>query len=277
MVYIPDFQGGQLGPLGGSTGPYDCTAWAEAYAIEYHTLGQRKTTGRKVRLLSNEPIPDKDSPGLNLAQVDAVGTDHFGTNLDVRYAYDFDEWYDRQAEGQGSQLQGYYAAIADSRFDAGNGFRRNHDMFVVPGLIVMDPLANGRYTGCYKFHGEAYPKTLLKEFAGQLVIGTLSTGAPIRLGFGKVYTAFTKDNLALWRASVHTSTGYFFVYKIVNGVIAPQPGGRITQRTGGFSATCTPPRLYRWPSLGRSVSLVQLTSGSRKGQFIDSKFAKVVG
>lgn len=75
-----------------------------------------------------------------------------------------------------------------------------------------------------------------------------------------------------WSASVHTSTGLFFVYTVTNGVIV----GRSTAKTGGFSATCSAPRVLRWPALHRSVNVVRLTSGARKGQYIDAKFAHEV-
>ena len=54
---------------GGPTGPFDCTAWSAAFAIDRATLGGVKVTGRQVRLASSEPIPSPSSPGLNLQQV----------------------------------------------------------------------------------------------------------------------------------------------------------------------------------------------------------------
>ena len=67
VVYRPKFAN-QIRD-GGPTGPYDCTAWSCAFAIDRATLGGVKVTGRQLRLASNEPRPDPASPGLNLTQV----------------------------------------------------------------------------------------------------------------------------------------------------------------------------------------------------------------
>lgn len=53
-------------------GPKNCTAYATARAINAATLGGLVVTGRQVRALSSEPVPDPASPGLNLAQAVAV-------------------------------------------------------------------------------------------------------------------------------------------------------------------------------------------------------------
>lgn len=53
-------------------GKYNCTAYAAARAIDAATLGGLKVTGATVRALSNEPIPNPRSPGLNIGQVVVV-------------------------------------------------------------------------------------------------------------------------------------------------------------------------------------------------------------
>jgi len=55
-------------PYGGK----NCTAYALARAINAATLGGLIVSGRQVRALSSEPVPDPASPGLNLAQAVAV-------------------------------------------------------------------------------------------------------------------------------------------------------------------------------------------------------------
>lgn len=67
-IYKPKHQR-QLAPGTGPTGKYDCSAYSAAMAIDRATLGGTLVTGKQVRLASNEPIPDPDSPGLNLPQV----------------------------------------------------------------------------------------------------------------------------------------------------------------------------------------------------------------
>ena len=61
---------------GGATGPDDCTAWAASRVIGASTCGHIVPSGRTIRLLSDEPKPDENSPGLNLVQVANVAIEH---------------------------------------------------------------------------------------------------------------------------------------------------------------------------------------------------------
>lgn len=70
MTYTPDIRAYQQLLYGGPTGPYDCTAWSGAILVDAHTQGAIKTTGRAIRLNTDEAVPDGSSPGLNLPQVD---------------------------------------------------------------------------------------------------------------------------------------------------------------------------------------------------------------
>ncbi len=177
--------------------------------------------------------------------------------------------------GRSAILQGGYAPIADSRFDAGRGFRGNHSVLVMPGFIVEDPLADGRYGQAYKYKGEAYPQSLMRIFAGRL---QLDPNVDKLLGDGLCYAAFTRDNEPNFHVNVRA--GDYGVYRIgADGYITP--AGARTAHTGGFSATSTAPRLYRWRG-HTSQSLVRVLSGSHgdaalgsgKGQYIRSTWAK---
>lgn len=70
MTYTPDIREYQQLSYGSPTGPFDCTAEQSAVLVDAHTNGVVKTTGRAVRLHTDEPVPDPKSPGLNLPQVD---------------------------------------------------------------------------------------------------------------------------------------------------------------------------------------------------------------
>ncbi len=83
MTYLPHVLDYQQLPLGGPTGKYDCTAWMAAWLTDAHTSGATKITGRQVRLASNEPVPDPDSPGLNLGQVDTATRKLTGGKVDL--------------------------------------------------------------------------------------------------------------------------------------------------------------------------------------------------
>ncbi len=264
MTYLPLYRG-QLSS-GDPYGGVNCTAWTASYAIDFATSGGLQPTGTTIRKLSNEPRPDPDSPGLNLAQVDRVGTTRFGVDTDVRYRYPWSEFVARINAGEGAHLQVWYGPIADSPFDGGRGFRSNHDLFVPPGWGVYDPLADGRAPGVYRFRGDKYPLTLLRTAAGKLNIGGEMYRA---LGAGLVYAGFVTQTPIAWHVSIRAGT--YGVYTVVNGAITP--GGARTATTGGFSANCTAPRLYPWAG-HTSQSLVLLTSGSHKGQYVRSTWAR---
>jgi hypothetical protein len=50
----------------------NCTAYAASMCIDDFTHGAAHMTGARVRALSDEPVPDPHSPGLNIPQVCAV-------------------------------------------------------------------------------------------------------------------------------------------------------------------------------------------------------------
>lgn len=105
-----------------------------------------------------------------------------------------------------------------------------------------------------------------------------------------LFAGVTKQRAALptgvWKASVqrdaddvglHRFGRYFVKGGVVTGSQVPVP------RTGGFSAACTPPAIYRWPG-HTSQRLVRLLTGSRgdeklgrgNGWYIRSAYAERV-
>lgn len=272
MTYVVDFwdQVRQL-DNGDPYGKYDCTAWSTAGAIAHATQGKTLTTGTYVRKHSSEPVPDPQSPGLNLMQV-AVVAKTLGVYLDVRIgsrAVTFAEYEKRRLDDEGCIAQVSYGPIADSKYDAGGGFRGAHAIF--ENRHTYEPLADGRRAGIWRFDGRLYERSLMQRGAEQLVIGSLN-GKPLHPKPGTIWAAFTRDVTPDYRATV--PKGGFWVYQL-------DSAGRILrhdwQTTGGFSATCTPPEWHAWPHGPVALrSLVKLTSGSRKGYVIESKFAAEV-
>jgi hypothetical protein len=256
--YLPRFQA-QLGandPYGGLS----CTAYATAMQIDAATLGAKTPTGAQVRAQTGDY-----SGGLNLAQADAAAQ-HWGVDLDVRYRYPFASFIERvNLLQQPAQLQGGYTPIAQSQFDAGNGFKGNHDILVMPGDIVLDPLADGRYPDVYRYKGAAYPEDLLRRFAGYLNVGGKSLGA------GLVYAAFVVPAKP-WTATVRPITGATREYTRFF-VTAGRVTGHERRRTRGFQAECTKPTLVVTPSGDAKVSLVRITQGGYSGFWISSKWA----
>lgn len=264
-TYEPPF-GSQL-QSGGSTGPYDCTAWAASRAIAFATCGGKVPSGRTIRLLSSEPKPNPASPGLNLPQVAAVAQDDFGVHFDVHVGsrrVSFAEYERRRLAGQGCIIQLDYSPIASSRYDAGRGFTGGHAMFESHSTTI-DSLADGRASGVWRYDGTVYPRDLMRRAAGLLQVGG---GQTVPDGF--VWAAFTKDVVPYYRASV--PAGRVLLYEVTNGRIVR----RVSQNTGGFSAFASPPRSY--PDAaglpGDSYYLSRLTSGSRAGWYLSAKYVR---
>ena len=253
---------------GGATGPYDCTAWAARVVIATSTCGAKVPSGRTIRLQSSEPIPDPTSPGLNLNQVAAVARDHYGVYMDVHTGLrkvTWDEYERRRKAGQPAEIQVSYAPIADSKYDAGRGFRGGHAMAETTHATY-DSLADGRAAGVFKFNGMLYTRELMKQAAGKLVIGQTRTG-PRLVGYGYVWAAFGRDVVPSFR--VRVPAGPVLVYSLMAGKVVD----RRTATTAGFTASCSPPRSYPWPAKSRTVTLVKVTGGSHAGWYISAKYA----
>jgi hypothetical protein len=267
MAFCPNYEvspGFQL-QSGGATGPYDCTAWAARTLIATATCGAKVVSGRTIRLRSSEPIPDMSSPGLNLPQVAAVASRYYGVYMDLQIGSQrvtFAEYERRRKAGQPTIIQVGYAPIAASKYNAGRGFRGNHAIAETTHATY-DPLADGRAAGVFRHNGTVYDRNIIKTAAGMLDIGGR------RVGYGYVWAAFGRDVVPTYRVAL--SAQYFWTYKVdSNGRIT----GRTRSKTGGFSASCTAPGAYYWPFAGKYYRLVQLTSGSRKGQWIAASFAE---
>lgn len=249
-MILPTFQAQNPAISGYSLGWLSCTAFSAAMAAQFDRQAF-VCTGAQVRQRTGDT-----TGGLTLAQVDSALTLGWGVELSTVYRYPWADFAKRINAGQGAILQGWYGPIADSRFDAGRGFRGNHAIFVAPAWVGMDPLADGRYGEAYKYHGEAYPQSLLRAFAGQLNLG----GS--RLGDGYVYASFTRDNVHTYALSF--TGGSFWVYRVANGVIT----GRYAKKfSGPTSAPCLLPRLTPWPGQG-SRSLAYVTKGALEGEYV---------
>jgi hypothetical protein len=274
--YVPHFQPQNPALSGDRWGWFDCTAFSAGMAGDYHTCGATRLTGGRVRAESNEATPNPASPGLDLAQIDAVLNRH-GIDLDVQYAYPWAAFASRINQGQGAILQILYAPLNGTHYDADPQFHGNHAIFVPPGWAAMDPLADGRRSGIYKYGGEAYPQSLLRTAAGRLVT-QVKNGVPQHLGDGLVYAAFTRDNTSntRWYANIRPAPGgrrSFWRYWI-------DSTGRVTHRTpwatGGFQNPCSAPSYKPWGA--GKAHLVQITApaSSYNGWWVDAAFAREV-
>ena len=254
-MLLPTFQAQNPAINGYPLGWLSCTAYSGAMAASFDRQLKMATTGEAVRRATGDT-----SGGLTLAQVDAALNRIANVNLSVYYRLPWATFAKFIDSGMGGILQGGYAPIADSRFDAGRGFRGNHAIFVPPNWAAMDPLADGRYGQAYKYANEPYPRELLKRFAGRLDVD----GQGHLLGYGYVYAAMTKDNVHTYRVRYG---GRFWVYTV-------GPDGRISGRTArhfsDFSTSaCTVPKSYAWPGhTNRTLVRVTNPKSSLNGQYL---------
>lgn len=254
MTYRPTFQPQNPALSGYSLGWLSCTAFSAAMAGDYDTLGAKRPTGEQVRMLTGDT-----TGGLNLGQVDAALLLGWDINLNTVYRLPWADFAAAINAGKAAILQGLYAPIADSRFDAGRGFRGNHAITVLPGWVVMDPLADGRATGVYRYHAEPYPEALLRSFAGQLNLGTT------RLGDGLVYASLTRDRAKTYQVTVRpiapAKVRRYTRHQVVNGIARMDL--REVRETAGFQLPCSAPKSYP-TNTGTRISLVQIhKAGSR--------------
>jgi len=169
-------------------GSFNCTAYAAGFAVDYTTFGDEAPTGALIRRLSSEPIPSPSSPGLNLDQVAKVARDRYDVALTIHRGIPVSDLIRAHENGAGAIWQISYAPIRTSRFSGSRDFSGGHAVFVPPGIDALDPLADGRRPGIYKYHGEKYDIDLLANAAGSLVIGT-KNGRPytVRMKYGPGY------------------------------------------------------------------------------------------
>lgn len=161
MNYVPPFQG-QLSS-GDPNGSKSCVAYSFAMAINAATAGAKHPTGAAVRAGTGD-----ENGGLELSQCVSVAQRGYGllptTGVFTRAVYE-----QRMATGTwAAVLIGGYRPIGASPYSGEPGGTFNHAVFELPGLVVMDPLADGRRAGIYRFHGEAYPLELVRQFAANL-------------------------------------------------------------------------------------------------------------
>jgi hypothetical protein len=180
---------------GSRYGGLNCNCAAAAMALDRHTVGQKRTTGARVRQLTGDT-----SGGTNLLQVNAALGRGWGVYLTVRQGASIASFDNELHDGHGAILQGASSATRGTKYQASPTFAGNHSWYVNEGrgwrrisgvwvptdYLVYDPLADGRRTGIAR-SPFWLPRRYLLEFARRLRVGS---GI---LGYGKVYAAFTRD------------------------------------------------------------------------------------
>lgn len=197
---------------GDKYGGYNCSAYCLAAGLK--VANNITTTGARVRALSNEPVPDPKSPGLNHEQLQNVAA-KFGVNLTVKYRVPWAEVLDISAAGHPMVLGVSYSAIRATPYTGQPTFYGNHELLLMPGHLVFDPLADGRRDGIYRGPG-VYPDNILRVGAGLLL---LRPG--VRLGAGLAYIAIFPNRIP---SPTAPDTGTGTVPRLVTS--APTPAER---------------------------------------------------
>lgn len=162
----------------------NCAAYVGGYSADYSTCGIKQPTGAYIRSLTNEPIPDPRSPGLDVYQVrDALAKIGVTVTPFLRATWaEVIGWWE---EGRYISLCGQYSVIQHTRFSGDPNFSGGHQIGVPKTLKAEDPLCDGRRSGIYKYAGEPYPVDLLRRFAGAFVVRSGGISQPIGLGYAQ--------------------------------------------------------------------------------------------
>lgn len=254
---------------------FNCVAADDAMFLDRATQGAIRTSGAHIRSVTGDT-----SGGLTLDQIRYVNRVFFSVDGDQHNKM---SWADFKTElkHRGAVLLIRYAPLVGTAHDCFRGnFSGNHGLYISEelaggGFSYVDSGADGRYPGCPNGY-QTITEALLRKCAAQLITGF--SGPALGDGFAQALFGPPDPTtpVAQWQASVHPTPPShktsFWQYTVKNGAIT----GRISRNTGGFSAACTQPVRYRWSSAKTTRVLVQLTSGSRKGQFIEKRYAKEI-
>jgi hypothetical protein len=142
----------------------NCTAFVAAMGAQFDS--GVKLTGTQIRKESDEPVPARFSPGLNLDQVGAVLKKH-GVSMGILRRVDFDDVDALRMAGHAIALQLNYSPIQHTVFSGDPKFEDGHIVLWLPNGDVFDPLDDGRRKGIAKAPVRI-PAAILRSAAGLL-------------------------------------------------------------------------------------------------------------
>jgi len=243
-------------------GPRGCVSHSGSYNLCAATNGAKSATGRQITTWTGDR-----SGGLELQQVDDALRVHEHFQIDT-VVCGWSEFEDRIDSGKEyATLIGGYGPFSDSRFAGQQNASFNHGISV-PGWAVMDPLADGRHAGVYRYKGEKYPKDLIHDFAAALMTGSG------RAGRNHVEASFfpVSAKPPAWQVTIQGTFAFYYLN-----------GNRIDHRGKAHTFAnaqvyrCTGPSLTRWANdhhtshgyVPRAVRLATITAGIYKGRSVN--------
>jgi hypothetical protein len=244
-------------------GPSSCVAYGYAYAISDATNGLIHPTGNQVRDWTGD-----HSGGLELDLCDAAVSNHLGLQFRTG-VFKRGEFYSLLAKGYGAVMLIGYSAIAPTKFDGSPGFTGNHGWYVPPTRKIMDPLADGRRAGVYRYRGEPYPSPIIDAAAAALTVGLPPHQR--RAGPDHFEASFIKleDPRPPIKFGVTVDPGKIAYYPANLTARTVANAGAVEAVTKGFDTTCTTPLRFRWVGHGAYLTLVRLTRNPHVGMWIN--------
>lgn len=92
-------------------GSRSCLAYSAATALDFHSLGELRPTGRQVREASDDPAASIGGIGLNLGNIDVAWRKLAGEALQYTYRGTWAQLKARRAEGRYILMTGRYSAF----------------------------------------------------------------------------------------------------------------------------------------------------------------------
>lgn len=263
MTYVPDprnYQ--QLHPVG-KYGGFNCTAEGAAFRVDAHTRGAIRTTGESVRAHSDEPIPDRTSPGLNLLQVDAAVRDITMGQVN----------FDTRVQGRSLSRAELKFRIRDDRFC---GLSVNRGIFVARGFLSG---FSGAHDVTLFVRDTDWDQPLLFDPLVPSITRVswdVAFDAAESLTGGYIYAQLTRDLTPDYHWVLHpvkpATIRAFYRFKVENGRVV----GMVKRWTRGTDVRCTPPRYYPGANGQKGRQLVQLVAPGqhRDGWYVNARYAE---
>jgi hypothetical protein len=258
MTYMPPFHG-QL-TSGDPLGSKSCVAYSFAMLIDAASFGADHPSGRQVREATGDT-----SGGLELAQCAAVAKGDYELQV-TNGVFGRDVFENRLgSEAWGAVLIGGYSPIAHSAYSGEPGFTGNHAIAIIPPRIVMDPLADGRRAGIYKFDGAEYPIELIRSFAAALRLSNGQLAGPDH--FEATLFPLPTPIPVTPHVRVADPQGRFNTYTVHNTGKLHVVGTSSRKLAHNTEMACS---MREWPVLNgsRTILMRQLTSGPFAGLWV---------